>query len=161
MFSRLREMNLFNESRDCLTNKRIPSHSLREGERRETGWNGSISCLPHHPRQPSSSSCHSQRLRLIILPSSAPSDHGSDTARMQLQRRKSLRAKMTHWQTSCWIACCRCCVLTMALIFPAELDAQYGVTISTADSHVSILQREAPSEGLTRTGRDKRTCCCH
>uniref|UniRef100_A0A0K8RLK5 Putative spatzle 3 n=1 Tax=Ixodes ricinus TaxID=34613 RepID=A0A0K8RLK5_IXORI len=29
----------------------------------------------------------------------------------------------TEWQTSCWMACCRCCVLTMALILPALLDA--------------------------------------
>jgi hypothetical protein len=27
----------------------------------------------------------------------------------------------------------------MARIFPAELDAQYGVTISTLDSHASTL----------------------
>lgn len=48
----------------------------------------------------------------------------------------------TYWQTSCWIACCRCWVLTIALIFPALFDAQYGVTISEADSHESILERD-------------------
>ncbi|KAH9419730.1 hypothetical protein DERP_001560 [Dermatophagoides pteronyssinus] len=30
----------------------------------------------------------------------------------------------------------------MARIFPAEFDAQYGVTISTVDSHESILMNE-------------------
>jgi hypothetical protein len=48
--------------------------------------------------------------------------------------------RMTYWQTSCWIACWRCWVLTIARILPALFDAQYGVTISTADSHESILK---------------------
>ena len=46
----------------------------------------------------------------------------------------------TYEQTSWWIACSKCCVLTMARILPAELDAQYGVTISTFDSHASTLK---------------------
>lgn len=30
----------------------------------------------------------------------------------------------------------------MARIFPAELEAQYGVTISTFDSHASTLKKK-------------------
>lgn len=45
----------------------------------------------------------------------------------------------TYEQTSWWIACSKCCVLTMARIFPALFAAQYGVTISTLDSQASTL----------------------
>lgn len=46
---------------------------------------------------------------------------------------------MIYVQTSWWIACSKCCVLTMARILPAEFEAQYGVTISILDSHASTL----------------------
>lgn len=47
------EMNLFNESRDCLTNKGILRHSLLGGRRKKKS--GSIACLPRHPIGPSCS----------------------------------------------------------------------------------------------------------
>jgi hypothetical protein len=46
----------------------------------------------------------------------------------------------TYEQTSWWMACSKCCVLTIARIFPALFEAQYGVTISTLDSHASTLE---------------------
>lgn len=45
----------------------------------------------------------------------------------------------TYEQTSWWMACSKCCVLTIARIFPALFEAQYGVTISTLDSQASTL----------------------
>lgn len=44
---------------------------------------------------------------------------------------------LTYEQTSWCMACSKCCVLTIALIFPAEFDAQYGVTISVLLSQAS------------------------
>lgn len=38
------------------------------------------------------------------------------------------------------MACSKCCVLTIARTLPALFDAQYGVTISTLDSHASTLK---------------------
>lgn len=52
----------------------------------------------------------------------------------------------TYVHTSWWMACSKCWVLTMARIFPAEFDAQYGVTISILDSHASTLKRMKPKD---------------
>lgn len=46
---------------------------------------------------------------------------------------------MAYVHTSWWMACSKCCVFTIARIFPAEFDAQYGVTISIFDSQASTL----------------------
>lgn len=59
---------------------------------------------------------------------------------MRMSREEPPESQLTYVHTSWWMACSKCCVFTMALIFPAELEAQYGVTISTLDSQASTLE---------------------
>jgi len=51
------------------------------------------------------------------------------------------------------MACSKCCVFTIALIFPAELVAQYGVRTSTLLSQASILERNIEQQCQSQLSR--------